>query len=208
MTIPNGSKGIGYFTLALLGPSAAVTQQMLTSGGNVAYIARRWNGATYIFAVNVNRTSADVRFNGSALAGKSVKVFEEGRTIAADSTGSRTRSRRSRCTCTSWRPQVHRRIAGRAPLRGGAPQISLRAKGAEQRAGGVHDVRAGRLLAGDDGLLRRGDDALRARDPERLRGADRARRLPLLLDHLAREDDVELRRRRHLRSGGGSDREG
>ena len=158
MTIPNGSKGIGYFTLALLGPSAAVTQQMLTSGGNVAYIARRWNGATYIFAVNVNRTSADVRFNGSALAGKSVKVFEEGRTIAADSTGSRTRSR----------------IVGRAPLRGGAPQISLRAEGAEQRAGGVHDVRAGRLLAGDDCLLRRGDDALRAWDPERLRGADRA----------------------------------
>src|SRR5438552_5093816 len=46
MTIPNGSKGIGYFTLALLGPSAAVTQQMLTSGGKVDYIARQWNGAT------------------------------------------------------------------------------------------------------------------------------------------------------------------
>ena len=75
------------FTLPLLGPSAAVTQQMLTTGGNVDYIARQWNGATYIFAVNVNRTSADVRFNGAALAGKSVKVFEEGRTISADATG-------------------------------------------------------------------------------------------------------------------------
>ena len=75
------------FTLPLLGPSAAVTQQMLTSGGNVDYIARQWNGATYIFAVNVNRTNADVRFNGAALAGQSVKVFEEGRTIGADATG-------------------------------------------------------------------------------------------------------------------------
>jgi hypothetical protein len=75
------------FTLPLLGPAASVTQQMLTSGGNVDSIARQWNGATYIFAVNVNRTSADVRFNGAALAGKSVKVFEEGRTINADSTG-------------------------------------------------------------------------------------------------------------------------
>ncbi|TML83140.1 MAG: hypothetical protein E6G08_20665 [Actinobacteria bacterium] len=64
MTIPNGSKGIGYFTLALLGPSAAVTQQMLTSGGNVDYIARRWNGATYIFAVRTC-DSTEARSPGS-----------------------------------------------------------------------------------------------------------------------------------------------
>jgi hypothetical protein len=75
------------FTLPLLGPAASVTQQMLTSGGRVDFIARQWNGATYIFAVNINRTNADVRFNGSALAGSNVTVFEEGRTIKADSTG-------------------------------------------------------------------------------------------------------------------------
>jgi hypothetical protein len=75
------------FTLPLLGPAADVTEQMQTSGGRVDFIARQWHGATYIFAVNVDSTSATVRFNGSALAGRPVTVFEEGRTIQADSSG-------------------------------------------------------------------------------------------------------------------------
>jgi hypothetical protein len=72
---------------AILGPAASVTDRELTSGGRIDSIARTINGATYVFAVNVSQSTVNARFEGTPVAGKTVNVFEESRTIAADSTG-------------------------------------------------------------------------------------------------------------------------
>jgi hypothetical protein len=117
MAVTNGAKSIGYFTHswsptysqfrvssavqaemartdrqltnftpALLGSAGSVTKRELTSG-RIDMISRTYNGATYIFAVNNGRTDEQVRFESPSLAGRSVQVFEENRSITADSTG-------------------------------------------------------------------------------------------------------------------------
>jgi fibronectin type 3 domain-containing protein len=118
MAIANGATGIGYFTHswtptysqfrvspevqtemtrtdrqvtslapALLGTPATVADAEQL-GGRVDALARRRNGALYVFAVNVGSANERVRFSAPELAGRTVQVFEEGRTITADASGS------------------------------------------------------------------------------------------------------------------------
>jgi hypothetical protein len=82
------NRQVTNFSQPLLGQAASVTQQTVSGAGNVDFVARQYDGATYVFAVNVdNAASTTVRFNGTALASKKVTVFEESRTISADATG-------------------------------------------------------------------------------------------------------------------------
>jgi hypothetical protein len=117
MAIVNGAKGIGYFTHswtpsysqfrvssavqaemtrtdrqiktlapALLATPKSISDQELTAG-RINVLATTRNGAVYLFAVNLDRTTTQVRFSGSGVNGKSVRVFEENRTLSAGSLG-------------------------------------------------------------------------------------------------------------------------
>jgi hypothetical protein len=75
------------FAVPILAAPVPLDEKVLTYGGRVDVIARRYAGATYIFAVNVNRRAASVRFEAPWLANRMVTPFEENRTIQADATG-------------------------------------------------------------------------------------------------------------------------
>jgi hypothetical protein len=107
MSLVNGATGIGYFThswtpdYAQFRVSAATQAEMRrtdrqvttlapallgspvhvgiqTDVGRVDAIARRFGGATYVFAVNVSRLTVRARFDGPQ---GDWRVFEEGRTV-------------------------------------------------------------------------------------------------------------------------------
>lgn len=100
LAIAGGAKGIGYFpdwweetirtevrqtnreilalAPALLAPAAKVSW---STDGPVRIGARRYNGATYVVAVNTSTSDATASFSAPGLGGRSLRVFHEGRTV-------------------------------------------------------------------------------------------------------------------------------
>jgi hypothetical protein len=100
LAIAGGAKGIGYFpdwweetirtevrqtnreilalAPALLSPVAKVSW---STDGPVRIGARRYNGATYVVAVNTSTSDATASFSVPGLGGRSLRVFREGRTV-------------------------------------------------------------------------------------------------------------------------------
>ncbi len=109
MAIVNGAKAVGYFThswtptysqfrvsaavqaamkrtdrqVTALAPAilaSSVPVRVYAADGRVDATARRYGGKTYVFAVNVERTSIRASFTSKAFRG-SASVYGEGRSI-------------------------------------------------------------------------------------------------------------------------------
>lgn len=78
---------IKNFTGPLLGPSAPVHGAAMSPGASVNFIARRYNGATYVFAVNLRRAPVVYHFGGAVLAHHRVSVFDERRSLRSGNGG-------------------------------------------------------------------------------------------------------------------------
>jgi len=100
LAIAGGAKGIGYFpdwweetirnevrmtnreilalAPALLSPAAKATWSV---EGSVRIAARRYNGATYVIAVNTSTSEATASFSVPGLGGRPLRVFREGRIV-------------------------------------------------------------------------------------------------------------------------------
>jgi hypothetical protein len=100
LAIAGGARGIGYFpdwwvedirsevrttnreilalAPALLSPAAKVNW---STNGPVRVAARRYNGATYIVAVNTSTADTTASFSVFGLGGRSLRVFRDGRTV-------------------------------------------------------------------------------------------------------------------------------
>jgi Beta-galactosidase len=100
LAIAGGAKGIGYFpdyweedirgevratnreilalAPALLGPS---TKASWSTSSPVRVTARRYNGATYVVAVNTSTAPASASFTIQGLGGRKLRVFREGRVV-------------------------------------------------------------------------------------------------------------------------------
>jgi len=100
LAIAGGAKGIGYFpdwweetirsevrqtnreilalAPALLSPAAKANW---STDGTVRIGARRYNGATYVVAVNTSTSDATASFSVPGLGGRSLRVFRDGRVV-------------------------------------------------------------------------------------------------------------------------------
>jgi glycosyl hydrolase family 42 (putative beta-galactosidase) len=100
LAIAGGAKGIGYFpdwweetirnevrltnreilalAPALLSPAAKATWSV---EGSVRVAARRYNGATYVIAVNTSTSEATASFSVPGLGGRPLRVFRDGRIV-------------------------------------------------------------------------------------------------------------------------------
>jgi hypothetical protein len=101
LAIAGGAKGIGYFpdyweedirtevratnreilalAPALLGP---VAKASWSTSSPVRVAARRYNGATYVVAVNTSTSPAVASFTIQGLGGRKLRVFREGRVVS------------------------------------------------------------------------------------------------------------------------------
>lgn len=101
LAIAGGARGIGYFpdwwvediraevrltnreilalAPALLAPAA---QASWSAEGPVRVAARRFNGATYVVAVNTSTSPATASFSVPGLGGRSLRVFRDGRMVS------------------------------------------------------------------------------------------------------------------------------
>jgi hypothetical protein len=100
LAIAGGAKGIGYFPdwweetirsevrltnreILALAPAllSPVAKANWSTDGAVRIGARRYNGATYVIAVNTSTSDATASFSVPGLGGRSLRVFREGRTV-------------------------------------------------------------------------------------------------------------------------------
>jgi hypothetical protein len=100
LAIAGGARGIGYFPdwwvediraevrltnreILALAPAllAPVSQASWSPEGPVRVAARRYNGATYVVAVNTSTSPASASFSVPGLSGRALRVFREGRTV-------------------------------------------------------------------------------------------------------------------------------
>lgn len=102
LAIAGGARGIGYFPdwwaedirsevrqtnreILALAPAllAPVSQASWSADGPVRIGARRYNGATYVIAVNTSTAPASASFSVRGLAGRKLREFRDGRTVTA-----------------------------------------------------------------------------------------------------------------------------
>jgi len=100
LAIAGGAKGIGYFPdwweetirsevrltnreILALAPAllSPVAKANWSTDGAVRIGARRYNGATYVIAVNTSTSEAAASFSVPGLGGRQLRVFREGRTV-------------------------------------------------------------------------------------------------------------------------------
>ena len=100
LAIAGGARGIGYFPdwweesirnevrlvnreILALAPAllAPVTKANWSTENPVRIGARRYNGATYVIAVNTSTAPATASFTLPGLGGRSLKVFRDGRVV-------------------------------------------------------------------------------------------------------------------------------
>jgi hypothetical protein len=100
LAIAGGARGIGYFPdwweetirnevrltnreILSLAPAllAPVTRVSWSTASPVRIGARRYNGATYVIAVNTSTTEATASFSLPGLGGRTLRVFRDGRTV-------------------------------------------------------------------------------------------------------------------------------
>jgi hypothetical protein len=100
LAIAGGARGIGYFPdwwaediraevrltnreILALAPAllAPISQASWSPQGPVRVGARRYNGATYVVAVNTSTEPAASSFSVPGLGGRTLRVFREGRTV-------------------------------------------------------------------------------------------------------------------------------
>ena len=100
LAIAGGAKGIGYFPdwweetirsevrltnreILALAPAllSPVAKANWSTDGAVRIGARRYNGATYVIAVNTSTSEATASFSVPGLGGRQLRVFREGRTV-------------------------------------------------------------------------------------------------------------------------------
>ena len=100
LAIAGGAKGIGYFPdwweetirsevrltnreILALAPAllSPVAKANWSTEGAVRIGARRYNGATYVIAVNTSTSDATASFSVPGLGGRSLRVFRDGRTV-------------------------------------------------------------------------------------------------------------------------------
>jgi len=100
LAIAGGARGIGYFPdwwvediraevrltnreLLALAPAllSPVAQASWSANGPVRIGARRYNGATYVVAVNTSTSEATASFTVPGLGGRTLRVFREGRVV-------------------------------------------------------------------------------------------------------------------------------
>jgi hypothetical protein len=100
LAIAGGARGIGYFPdwwaepirnevritnreIAALAPAllAPVAKVTWSTAGAVRIGARKYNGATYVIAVNTSTSEATASFSVPGLGGRSLRVFRDGRTV-------------------------------------------------------------------------------------------------------------------------------
>jgi hypothetical protein len=100
LAIAGGARGIGYFPdwwveeiraevrltnreILALAPAllAPIAQASWSAGGPVRIGARRYNGATYVIAVNTSTSDATASFTVPGLGGRTLRIFREGRAV-------------------------------------------------------------------------------------------------------------------------------
>jgi hypothetical protein len=100
LAIAGGARGIGYFPdwwvediraevrltnreILALAPAllSPVAQASWSADGPVRIGARRYNGATYVVAVNTSTSPANASFTVPGLGGRALRVFREGRVV-------------------------------------------------------------------------------------------------------------------------------
>ena len=100
LAIAGGARGIGYFPdywaedirtevrhsnreIVALAPAllAPVAKSSWSTQSPVRVAARRYNGATYVIAVNTSTAPANATFSVQGLAGRKLRVFRDGRVV-------------------------------------------------------------------------------------------------------------------------------